>query len=101
MFTESYAYGIMCVANLVSGHFRSNRRLKAMSRRLLSAYHAPSKSLALSGATVRIDASAARDEALELVVSYGRSDLKPTRSSSLRNFGCSNAAKCPPFGSRL
>jgi hypothetical protein len=30
-----------------------------------------------------------------------RNDLKPARISSLRNFGCSNAAKCPPFGSLL
>ena len=30
-----------------------------------------------------------------------RSDLKPTRISSERNCGCSHAAKCPPFGSRL
>ena len=32
---------------------------------------------------------------------YGRSDLKPTRSSSVRNCGCSQAAKCPPLGSLL
>jgi hypothetical protein len=37
----------------------------------------------------------------ESVVFYVRSDLKPARSSSLRNFGCSNAAKCPPLGSLL
>src|SRR4029077_3088363 len=34
-------------------------------------------------------------------VVYVRSDLKPARISSLRNFGCSNAAKCPPLGSLL
>ena len=32
---------------------------------------------------------------------YLRSDLKPARISSERNFGCSQAAKCPPLGSVL
>jgi hypothetical protein len=32
---------------------------------------------------------------------YLRSDLKPVRSSSERNFGCSQAAKWPPLGSLL
>jgi len=32
---------------------------------------------------------------------HDRRDLKPARSSSESSFGCSNAAKCPPFGSRL
>ncbi len=32
---------------------------------------------------------------------YVRSDLKPARSSSLKAFGCSHAAKCPPLGSLL
>ena len=32
---------------------------------------------------------------------YLRSDLKPARISSLRNFGCSQAAKWPPLGSLL
>ena len=32
---------------------------------------------------------------------YLRSDLKPARSSSERNFGCSQAAKWPPLGSLL
>ena len=30
-----------------------------------------------------------------------RSDRNAARSSSEKNFGCSHAAKCPPFGSRL
>src|SRR6266446_5757598 len=29
--------------------------------------------------------------------SYSRSDLKPARTSSEKIFGCSQAAKCPPF----
>jgi len=33
--------------------------------------------------------------------SYGRRDLKAVRSSSTRNWGCSQAAKCPPLGSLL
>ena len=32
---------------------------------------------------------------------YLRSDLNPARISSDRNFGCSQAAKCPPLGSLL
>jgi hypothetical protein len=32
---------------------------------------------------------------------YARKDLKPTRSSSEKSFGCSQAAKCPPFSSLL
>jgi len=48
MFTESYAYGIMCVANRVSGYFSSNRRLNPMSFRLLSVYQAPSNNAGLS-----------------------------------------------------
>jgi hypothetical protein len=32
---------------------------------------------------------------------YLRSDLKPARSSSESNFGCSQAAKWPPLGSLL
>ena len=32
---------------------------------------------------------------------FDRSDLKPTRISSLRNFGCSQPAKWPPLGSLL
>jgi hypothetical protein len=39
MFTESYAYGIMCVANRTPGYFFSNRCLNARSRRLLPVYH--------------------------------------------------------------
>ena len=35
------------------------------------------------------------------VACYLRSDLKPARISSDRNFGCSQAAKCPPLGSLL
>ena len=30
-----------------------------------------------------------------------RSDLKPARISSEKSCGCSQAAKCPPFGKRL
>jgi len=45
-----------------------------------------------------IDAPAASDAVL---VSYVRSDRKPARISSDRNFGCSKAAKCPPLGSLL
>src|SRR5438270_633819 len=30
-----------------------------------------------------------------------RSDLKPTRTSSERSFGCSHAAKCPPLSTLL
>jgi hypothetical protein len=30
-----------------------------------------------------------------------RSDRNPVRSSSQKSFGCSQAAKCPPLGSRL
>ena len=47
--------------------------------------------------------SAIRDEALKKrpLLRYPRSDLKPARSSSERNFGCSQAAKCPPLGSLL
>jgi len=41
MFTESYAYGTMCVSKRVSGYFSSNRRLNATSFRLLSVYQAP------------------------------------------------------------
>src|SRR5262245_65185737 len=44
---------------------------------------------------------ATRDEALERAVFYLRSDRKPARISSDRNFGCSKAAKCPPLGSLL
>jgi hypothetical protein len=36
-----------------------------------------------------------------LPLRYARSDLKPTRSSSVSSFGCSHAAKCPPFSSLL
>jgi hypothetical protein len=32
---------------------------------------------------------------------YWRKELKPARISSDRNFGCSQAAKCPPLGSLL
>ena len=30
-----------------------------------------------------------------------RSDLKPARTSSEKSFGCSQAAKCPPFSTLL
>jgi hypothetical protein len=32
---------------------------------------------------------------------YARSDLKPARTSSVKSFGCSQAAKWPPFSSSL
>ena len=32
---------------------------------------------------------------------YLRSDRKPARTSSEKSFGCSHAAKCPPFFSLL
>ena len=55
---------------------------------------------------VGIEPGAPRDRplvSLEVLVPrhYLRSDLKPTRSSSERNFGCSQAAKWPPLGSLL
>ena len=42
-----------------------------------------------------------RTDAAPFFVRYLRSDLKPTRTSSERSFGCSQAAKCPPLSSLL
>ena len=35
------------------------------------------------------------------LLTYIRSVLKPARTSSVKAFGCSQAAKCPPLGSLL
>jgi hypothetical protein len=40
------------------------------------------------------------DQAANFAV-YDRSDLNPARTSSEKSCGCSQAAKCPPFGKRL
>jgi hypothetical protein len=47
--------------------------------------------------------SAIRDEALKkrLLLRYPRSDLKPTRTSSEKSCGCSQAAKWPPLSTLL